>query len=260
MNVAGRRIVGIITARMTSTRLPGKTLLPLAGKPVLEHVIDRVCAAGVVDEVVVATSRSPGNEAIVELAARCGVGCYAGEEEDVLDRFVQVLRGWDAPHCVRFCADNPLTDMETTARLVEAHLAGECDYTCVRGLHLPLGLTEVISRGALETEHAEVEPGFRRESITVFFREHPERFRIRTLAPDPVLHQSPLRLTLDYPEDYRMLSLVFDGLYRGGPIPYRSALEFLRGHPEVAAINSNQEQKAGNLYWQELDERLPAGE
>jgi len=252
-----QKIVGIVAARMSSSRLPGKTLLPLAGKPALEHVIERIQAANVVDAVVVATSRDPVNAPIVELAERTGVGCYQGEEEDVLDRFVQVLRQWDAPHCVRFCADNPLTDMETTSRLVDAHLQGDYDYTCVKGLHLPLGLSEAISRRALDIEHAEVEPGLRRESITIFFREHAERFRIKALAPDPFLHQSPLRLTLDYPEDYRMLSVVFDRLYDGRPIPYRRALEFLRDHPEVAAINAGKTQKEGNVYWEQLDERLP---
>jgi spore coat polysaccharide biosynthesis protein SpsF len=252
-----QRIVGIVAARMTSSRLPGKTLLPLAGKPALEHLIERIQAAGVVDEVVVATSRHPGNAPIVDLAQRCGVGCYQGEEDDVLDRFVQVLRGGDFPHCVRFCADNPLTDMETTARIVAAHLDGDCDYTCVKGLHLPLGLSEAISRRALEIEHAEVEPGFRRESITIFIREHPGRFKIRALAPDSFLHQSPLRLTLDYPEDYRMLSEVFDRLYQGRPIEYRRALEFLRDHPEVAAVNAQKTQKDGNVYWEQLDDRLP---
>ncbi|HET6463281.1 MAG TPA: NTP transferase domain-containing protein [Candidatus Krumholzibacteria bacterium] len=251
------RIVGIVTARMSSTRLPGKTLLPLAGKPVLEHVIESVRAAGVVDEIVVATSRNPANEPIVALAERCDVGCYQGEEEDVLERFIQVLRRWDYPHCVRLCADNPITDMETTARLVEAHLSGDFDYTCVRGLHLPLGLTEAVSRRVLEVEDGEVGMDFRRESITIFIREQADRFRIKALAPDPFLNQTALRLTLDYPEDYTMLSTVFDRLYDGRPIDYRRALEFMRDHPEVAAINAQQEQKAGNVYWQELDERLP---
>jgi spore coat polysaccharide biosynthesis protein SpsF len=251
------RIVGIVAARMSSSRLPGKTLLPLAGKPALEHLIDRILAAQVVDQVVVATSTDPANTPIVELAERAGILCYQGSEDDVLDRFVQILRQWDAPHCVRFCADNPLTDMETTSRLVAAHLQGDYDYTCVKGLHLPLGLSEAISRRALEIEHAEAEPGFRRESITIFFREHAERFRIKALAPDPFLHQSPLRLTLDYPEDYRMLSAVFDRLYDGRPIEFRRALEFLRDHPEVAAINADKTQKEGNVYWEQLDERLP---
>jgi spore coat polysaccharide biosynthesis protein SpsF len=242
---------------MSSSRLPGKTMLPLAGKPALEHLLERIQDAGLFDEVVVATSRAAVNAPIVELAARCGAGCYQGEEDDVLDRFVQVVRGRNAPHCVRFCADNPLTDMETTARLVAAHLEGDYDYTCVKGLHLPLGLTEAISRRALEIEAAEVEPGFRRESITIFLREHPERFRIRTLPPDPFLHQSDVRLTLDYPEDYELLSTVFERLGGERPIAYRRALEFLRDHPEVASINAGKAQKQGNLYWQELDDRLP---
>lgn len=244
---------------MASTRLPGKALLPLAGKPILEHVIDQVRSAGCCSEIVVATSTNPQDEAIVALAKRCGVGSFRGSEEDVLDRYVGLLHERGADACARFCADNIFPDMDTAGRLVALHEATAADYTCVRHFHLPLGLTETVSRAALEAAQREAPPGFRRESITIFIREHPERFRIRTLSADPFLHQSPFRLTLDYPEDFRLMETIFDRLYDGAPIPFRRVLELLTAEPELAALNVHRDQKEGNLYWQQLDAGLPAG-
>jgi len=251
------KIIGIITARMGSTRLPGKVMMDLAGKPVLEHLVDRVRDADMVEEIVIATSEKPGNEPIVELAERCGIRAFRGKDDDVLDRYVNIMRKWDAENCVRLCADNPLTDMETTKNLAGIHLEGDCDYSCVKGLQLQLGLTEIVSRKALETIYQEAPEGFRRESFTITIREQPDRFKIATLPPDPFIHQSPFRLTLDYEEDMQLLREIFRRLYRGRPIRFREALELLRDHPEIASINSMKEQKQGNKYWEELDAKLP---
>ena len=250
-------MLGVITARMTSSRLPGKVLLPLEGKSILEHIVDRVRASGLFEDIVIATGLDPRNAPIIELAARCDVGCFRGEDEDVLDRYVRTLRQWSAEDCVRICADNPLTDMETTARLVALHQEGALDYTCVKGLRLPLGLTEVISRHALQVAHAEAPAGFRRESITIFIRENVARFKVRSIPADPFLHQAPFRLTVDYPEDYELHQILFAELFDGPPISYRRALQFLMDNPDVAALNGHLTQKAGNIYWEKLDAELP---
>ena len=193
--------IAVITARMGSGRLPGKVLLPLAGKTVLEHLIDRIRHARLFDTIVLATSAAPANQPLADLAQRYDIHCHRGAEDDVLDRYVQILREHEAANLCRFCADNPLTDMETTARLVELHLARHLDYTCVKGLQLQLGLVEVYSRAALEIEHQQTDPAdnLRRESVGIFLREH----------------------------------------------------------PDIAAINALRDQKAGNLYWQQLDAKLP---
>ena len=229
---------------------------PLAGKPILEHLVDRIEESALFSEIFVATSLDPRNGPIVELAHRRSVAVYQGEEEDVLDRYVQIVRDQGADNCMRFCADNPLTDMETAARLVELHKKTTADYTCVKGLQLQLGLTECVSSHALETAHSESD---QRESFTLFIRENADRFRISALQPDPFLHQSPYRLTIDYEEDFQLLQSIFDFLYLGKPIPYRSAIEFLRDNPEIAKINADVEQKPNNRLWESLDARLPEG-
>ena len=250
-------IIAIIAARMTSTRLPGKVMLPLSGKPVLEHLVDRVKEAELFSKIVIATSSDPKNAAIVETAEHCCVGCYQGDEEDVLSRFVYIMRKSKAENCVRFCADNPLTDMETTSKMIELHLEHRLDYTCVKGLQLQLGLTEVLSRRAIEVSYAEGKDPQYRQHITLFVRENAERFKIMTIKPDPLIHQAPFRLTLDYAEDYELLQIVFNRLYDGKAIKFRRVLEFLRDNPEVASINSAKKQTAANVYWEALDANMP---
>jgi len=251
-------MIAIITARMGSSRLAGKVMLPLCGKSVLDHLIDRIENAGLFRQIVLATSQDPANEPLVQLALRRNIGIFQGEENDVLDRYVKILRQWNAENCARFCADNPLTDMETTARLVRMHLDNHLDYSCVKGLRLELGLVELFSRHALESEYAETSPSdeMRRESVGIFIRENASRFKVGTLKADPFLHLSPYRLTLDYQEDYEMLRRVFDSLYRGHPISYEEALRFLERNPEIASVNEAKVQKGANRYWQELDARL----
>lgn len=251
-------IIGIINARMGSSRLPGKMLLKLQDKTVFEHLVCRIQDATLFDLVVLATSRAPENKVLMDLAHECGIEAYAGSEEDVLDRYVQILRLYDAQNCVRFCGDNPLTDMETAAVLVHHHLNNNLDYTCIKGFQLQLGLVEVFSRHALETAWTQTDLGdeMRRESLGIFIRENLERFRTGYIEPDAFLHRSPYRLTLDYPEDYKMLNEVFAGLYQGRPIPYRQALEFLMMHPEIAKLNQGHAQKQGSQYWLQLDQNL----
>src|SRR5438067_1879820 len=117
------RIVGIIQARMASTRLPGKVLKPLGDKTVLAHVIARSQACLLIDEVVVATTGEPHDTAIVAEAERCGVRCFRGSEEDVLDRYYQAARHFRADAIVRITSDNPLTDPVVLERIIREFLS-----------------------------------------------------------------------------------------------------------------------------------------
>jgi spore coat polysaccharide biosynthesis protein SpsF (cytidylyltransferase family) len=247
-------MIGIIAARVGSGRLPGKVLFPLGGKPILQHLIERVKEAPIFEKIVVATSEDPKNEPILAVAEHCGVEAFSGDEEDVASRYAEIVRRWDAENCVRFCADNPLTDMETAAGLARVHLDRSSDYTCIKGLQQQLGMTEALSRHAVELAFAESR---NRESFTIFLRENVHRIKVVAVQPDPFLHQSPYRLTIDYDEDYTFLKAVFAGLDDGRSIPFRSVMEFLREHPEVADLNSTIDQSKTQRYWEELDSNLP---
>src|ERR1043165_4505929 len=134
---------------MASSRCPGKALAPLAGRPLLEVLLDRMAAVGGVDGVVLATSMNPENDPLVEVARHAGFEAFRGDEDDVLRRHLDAARALGADHVVRVTGDNPLTDVETIEVLVARHLREDADYTYVPGDALLMGiLSEVISRDA----------------------------------------------------------------------------------------------------------------
>ncbi|HEY7696788.1 MAG TPA: hypothetical protein VIE88_00155, partial [Vicinamibacteria bacterium] len=125
-------------------------MAPLAGKPLLEHLLERVSSLGGPSRVVLATSVDPANDVLVDLAERLGIAAFRGDEEDVLGRYLEVARKWNAEHVVRVTGDNPLTDLPLIESLSRRQLEADADYTYVPGDALLMGiLSEVISRRAL---------------------------------------------------------------------------------------------------------------
>jgi spore coat polysaccharide biosynthesis protein SpsF (cytidylyltransferase family) len=131
-------MIAIIAARMGSSRLPGKVMLPLAGKPVFQHLIERIQKSELFDTIVLGTSHDPQNQPLIDCAKQCASNGFR-DEEDLADRYLRILEKYEAENFTRFCADNPLTDMETSARFGATAQGSALDYASVKGLHLPLG-------------------------------------------------------------------------------------------------------------------------
>lgn len=255
------RVVGIVSARMASTRCPGKALVPLAGKPLLRVLLERVAAVPVLDSVALATSRNPENRPLVEVARALGIPTFEGDEDDVLKRHVECARAMKADHVVRVTGDNPLTDLETLERLVELHLTCDgADYTYVPGDALLMGiLSEVISARALELSWAHGDARHRSELVTLYMKEHPEEFKILLGELPDGLYHPEFRLTVDEPEDVRLMQALFERLARPGHIvTTREALALLEREPQLAEINSAARHKAANLRSVQLDEAVVA--
>jgi spore coat polysaccharide biosynthesis protein SpsF len=249
------RVVAIVSARMASTRYPGKALVPLAGQPLLEVLLQRIAASPELDSVCLATSGNPENLPLVEVARKLGVPTFQGEEDDVLRRYVDCARSMGADHVVRVTGDNPLTDVETMERLVELHLASNADYSYVPGDALLMGiLCEVISRQALEQSWERGEPRHRSELVTLYIKEHPEQFRIRTLELDPALYRPQFRLTVDEKEDVKLVQEIWKRL--GGPgknVTTREAIALLEREPKLAQLNAHLTHKSHNVNSVKLD-------
>ena len=245
----------LVSARMASSRCPGKALAPLAGRPLLEVLLDRMAAVRGVDGVVLATSVSPENDALVEVARRAGFESFRGDEDDVLRRHVDCARTLGADHVVRVTGDNPLTDVETIERLVARHLQDGADYTYVPGDALLMGiLAEVISRSALERSWERGEARHRSELMTLYIKEHPQEFKVVTAELDPGLYRPEYRLTVDEPEDVRLMQEIFARL--GGPgrrLTTREAIELLDREPALPRLNAHLRHKAANLRSVALD-------
>lgn len=244
-----------VSARMRSARCPGKALAPLAGKPLLVHLIERLCSLGGTSPVVLATSVAPENDVLVEAAEACGVRAFRGDENDVLGRHLALAHAFGAEHVVRVTGDNPLTDLPLIEDLVAAHLEADADYTYVPGDALLMGiLSEVISQSALETSHRDGEDRHRSELMTLYIKEHPERFRVcRVDLPDE-LYRPDYRLTVDEPDDLVLMERIFDKLYRPGAVLQTiDAIRLLDEDPELRDINANVRHSAANVRSVALD-------
>ena len=240
------RLVAIVQARMGSTRLPGKTLIDLCGRPMLARVVERLRRASLVQEVMVATSTLAADDAIVELCAAQGWRCFRGSATDVLDRYVQAARAADAEAVMRITGDCPLIDPEIVDQVAGAFLERqpELDYACnfFPRRTFPRGLdTEILRRDTLDYGGAEATDPASREHVTTFIYQNPDRFRIHgILAADG--EWSDRRWTVDAPEDLALVSAVYNhfGHDRFG---WREVLAAFDEHPEWNDLNRHIEQK-----------------
>lgn len=185
--------VAIIQARMSSSRLPGKVLLDLAGQPMLVHVVERVKGARTIQDIVVATTNDPSDDPIEQACAARGYACFRGSLHDVLDRYYQAARASRAGVIVRITADCPLIDPAVVDRTVEAFHSPNTDFCANRlpppwGRTLPIGLdVEVVSFTALERAWKEADQPFQREHVMPYFYEG---------IPPEALHVSPAEHSL----------------------------------------------------------------
>lgn len=238
------RVSAVIQARMGSSRLPGKVLRPLAGRPVLAWVVRAAMAAECLDGVVVATSREPEDDVVAEFARELGVQVVRGPTDDVLARYLLALDSSPVDAVVRLTADCPLIDPVLVRMVVAVWRAapGDCDYvaTTLRR-SLPRGLdVELVSEGALRRAGREA-VAHDRAHVTSYVWSRPDLFRLCGLAVAP--DASDLRVTLDTPEDADLLDAV-TGQLGDRPPSWRTLVDLLRSRPDIVALNAGIEQKA----------------
>lgn len=227
---------------MGSSRLPGKVVRPLAGRPVLGWMVRAAQQAHGVDDVVIATSTDPGDNEVAELGAQLGVKVVRGSEDDVLSRFILALNETNADAIVRLTADCPLADPALISSVVSLWRSNpDLDYaatTLVRTL--PRGLdVELASREALLIADQEAE-SFHRTHVTSYLYDSKQSFHTMGLVVQPSAND--LRVTLDTQEDAEMLDAVVAELGDEAP-SWHDIVGLLRAHPEITAINAKIRQK-----------------
>ena len=243
------RVLAVIQARLGSTRLPGKTLADLGGRPMLAHVVERAAAIPGVDGVVVATTANPRDDRLADWARQAGLGCVRGSEDDVLDRFHDALARHPCDAVVRVTPDCPFLDPKVSGLVVDAWLAadGAVDYASnVEPPTFPDGLdTEVISRAALAAAWHEARLPSDREHVTPFVRRDPRRFAQASVRHDPDL--SHLRWTVDTPADLDFARAVVARLGPAGRERFgmREILALLEREPDLARLNAGQRRNEG---------------
>lgn len=228
---------------MGSTRLPGKVLKDLAGRPMLERVVRRVHRAGTIDEVVVATSDSAKDDAIARLCTDRGWSLFRGSEQDVLDRYRQAARAHDAETVARVTGDCPLIDPAVCDQVVEVFQKGTWDYVAntLEPRTFPRGLdVEVFTRESLEVAWKEDTNPHWREHVTPFLYRHPDRFRLHGVYAEE--DRSHMRWTVDTEADLEFVRRIYDH-FSDDAFGWREVLSLLEEHPEWMEINRHVKQK-----------------
>ena len=243
-------IVVIIQARMGSTRLPGKVLMNLAGKPVLWHIITRIQRATHLDIICVATTIENEDDRIEEACRMWNIPVCRGSHDDVLSRYYECVKrigmqGSKEDYIVRITADCPFVDPEIVDNLIENAIRGNYDYVSnIDPPTFPDGLdVEVIRFDVLEIAVKEARLNSEREHVTPYIRKN-KAFLKFNYARIPDL--SNIRLTLDTCEDYQMIAMIYDTLYHEGDIiSLKDILKLLDSRSDILAINDQYKRNEG---------------
>jgi len=237
------RVVAIIQARMGSTRLPGKVLKDLGGETVLARVVKRTRRATLLDEVVVATSVLPADDAIARECESLKVACFRGDELDVLDRYYRAAQKFAADAIVRITSDCPLIDPELINAAIRSSLDQKADYasnslvrTYPRGLDV-----EVFTADALARAWSAAKEEYQRMHVTPYLYQNPESFKVISIVGEA--DNGRYRWTLDTTEDLELLRAVYKHFGNRDSIRWIEVLDLMEAQPELAALNSHVRQK-----------------
>ena len=235
------RVIAVVAVRMGSSRLPGKAMRELAGKPLLGHLLDRLALARRVDGVVVATSRRSENDVIAEYCGGRGTACFRGDEEDVLGRILGALNARNATIGIEVFGDGPLIDPAIVDQFVDAFVQsdGQLDFV---GNDLtttwPPGMeVEVFSVDALADAARRCGDPAIREHGTLFMRQNPDLYRLRNIEAPPGLRRPEIELEVDTAEDLVVMEAVLRHFSHRPDVGLSELIAFMDAHPDVAARN-----------------------
>lgn len=236
------RVVASIEARMGSSRLPGKVLSDVVGKPALTRLVARLRLCDLVDDIVLATSTERGDDVLEKWALDEGVACYRGSENDVLLRVVEAHKKMQTEVIVEITGDCILTDPEIIDMGVRTFLEHDCDVVsnCFKS-GFPLGLfVQVFRAEDLYDVARRIDDPAVREHVSLYFYEHPELYRLIHLFPPKRWSAPDLRLCLDYPEDLELNRRIYEMLEPsyGEAFGIEEIIQLFRTDPGLAAINS----------------------
>jgi spore coat polysaccharide biosynthesis protein SpsF (cytidylyltransferase family) len=236
----------IVQARMKSTRLPGKVMMDLAGKTVLEHVLTRLQTVRGADVICCAVPDASSSDPVATEAERIGVLVFRGSEEDVLDRYYQAAKMCGADRIVRVTSDCPVIDPFVCGEVIKLLKMSGADYACNNmPPSWPHGLDcEAITFKWLERSACEAIKKFEREHVTQYVRNHSDAKIANLSGPGKdVVHH---RWTIDTPEDYAFFKMLWPRLPEGSAsMDYRNILKIVEDDPTLAAINAGQDRFEG---------------
>lgn len=212
------KVVLIMQVRMGSTRLPGKSMMPLAGEPLIKRIIERVLRAKLIDEIVLATTTKEEDNQLCEIANEMGISFFRGSENDLIDRYYNAALKYKADFVVRLPADNPVVEPAEIDRIIEHHLYSDDDFSAnthnILNNEYPDGLgAEVFSFEKLKEIWEITTDPRNREHPHTYFYEHPEKYKIGTVKCPETFRRPDLILDVNTQEEYDFISEIYSALY-----------------------------------------------
>jgi len=235
-------IAAIIQARMGSTRLPGKVLKEVNGKPLLMYQIERVKTSKLLDKVIVATSTLSKDDLISDFCKRNNIDCFRGSENDVLSRYYECAKEFQADIIVRLTADCPLSDPVVIDDVISLFQKEKADYAANTAppetARFPDGSdVEVFSMDALERAFIECQDPHDREHVTFYFWRYDNNFKTVQMMQD--IDWSRYRFTVDYPEDFEVVEYIFQELERRGSFGHlQEIIDIIDANPDIKTKNA----------------------
>jgi len=225
---------------MTSSRLPGKVLLPVRGRPMLTYLVERLRRVPSIQKIVLATTVNRIDDTLEDFARQIGISCFRGSEVDVMQRVIDAADSVQTDIIVEITGDCPIIDPRIVEQTIRIFFHNDCDYaTNAHVRSYPDGMdVQVYALETLKRSAALTRDPLDREHVTSYIRQHPELFRQVNLVAPPDLHWPELGLTLDEVQDYELLKTLIE--YFGEDHPdfgCREVIGLLRARPEWVAIN-----------------------
>jgi len=230
----------IIQARMNSSRLPGKVLMKLEGKTILEHIINSLKFSKLYDKIIVATTTNQTDNIIETLCNDLNIDCFRGSSDDVLNRYYECAKFYQGNLIVRITCDNPLIDPTLVDEAIKICKEENCDYVS-NMIHqtYPIGyLVEVLKFDILKQNNDDIHDVLTREHVTHHIRNNSSLYKIKEFFAPKNLQRSDWRLTVDYENDYELMKKIFQNLYKPNKfISYSNVVRFLDNNLDLLKIN-----------------------
>jgi len=230
------KVIGVIVARMSSKRLPGKVAKTIAGKSMFTHHVERMRNVKGIDGVFLATSKDPLNRKLIQEAQRLGCGWYVGAEQDVVQRCTKLCEREKADAIVYVPCDSPLFDIESVSLSIKEFKKKYWDYIYVSNMTPIQGtVKELVSYNALRNIHKY----YRGPAVTIYIIENMDKFKTLGIEIDNDLRRPEHRLTVDHPVDFELIYKIYKALYKGEPLSLRDVYVWLDDNPKIAQINKH---------------------
>lgn len=232
----GSKVIACLIVRMHSTRLPGKALIDVMGKPAIQWLVQRLQLAETVDDIVLCTSTHRDDVILLDKAREWGIKSYAGSEDDVLCRLIDVAKREHAVCVLRVTGDNILTDPEVIDWMVTCYFERNAEFVRVNGL--PVGVApQILSSTMLQPLHDMIADPGQTEYLTLFAF-NPDRFKCLVLEAPPAVNRPEYFITLDTPDDLIFLQFIYEELYSGPGTPrLHEIVRLLDSQPRPREVN-----------------------